>query len=144
MLKNTVWVFFALILSSTVTVAQNKNGRNNAETNTGRSIINQVSGLSEKQVEMIGQVENGYRLTMNDLRTRLQATANVSEKSALRTEMQKVSQSHQTTIKRLLTPDQQKEYNKLLAENRPGTPRPQAKGQGRGQGKGSGRGRRMQ
>ncbi len=137
-LKNMAWVFFALMLSSLLTVAQNKSGRNNTETKSGRSIVDQISGLSDKQVEMIGQVEKGYRLTMSDLRTQMQAAKSVSEKSAMRNEMEKVSQSHQTTIKRLLTPVQQKEYNKLLAENRPAAKRSQGKGRGNGSGRGRG------
>lgn len=141
-LKYLAWVFFVLLLSNYTLSAQGRRMvQNTPATTTNRSVIGKISGLTTTQQEQISQIENGYRLVMGELRTQMQNTADMNEKNALRTEMQQLTQSHQTNMKRLLTKEQKKEYNKLLAENRP-TQSPQRKGNGQGnrQGRGGMRG----
>lgn len=128
-------VVFALIASSYSGNAQNRKMDNSATSGNNRSIVNSISGLTTSQQDQIRQMENGYQLVMNDLRTQMQSTANQTDRTALRNEMQEITQSHQNNIKRLLTKDQKREYNKLLAENRTTTT---SQGRGKGQGKGSG------
>ena len=136
------WVFFALLISNYTLSAQSRRmDQNDPATNSNRSVIGKLSGLTTTQQEQIGQIENGYQLVMGELRTQMQNAVDVNEKNALRSEMQQLSQNHQTNIKRLLTKEQKKEYNKLLAENRPAqTPQGRGKGNGQGQGRGGMRG----
>lgn len=126
---------FALIASSYSGNAQNRKMDNSATSGNNRSIVNSISDLTTSQQDQIRQMENGYQLVMTDLRTQMQSTANQTDRTALRNEMQEITQSHQDNIKRLLTKDQKREYNKLLAENRTSTT---SQGRGKGQGKGSG------
>lgn len=135
-LKYLAWVFLALIVSSGITNGQNRKMDKTSAGNANEvNIINNISGLTAQQKEQISQMQNGYQLVMNDLRTQMQNTTDVNQQSALRNEMQEITQSHQNTVKRVLTPSQQKEYNKLLAENRTTNA---SQGKGKGQGKGSG------
>ena len=139
-LKFLAGMFFVLILSTYSVVGQNRRMDNNATPNNSeRNIVNRISGLSTTQKEQIQQLENGYHLVMGELRTQIQKTTDLNEKNALREEMMQMTQSHQNNIKRLLTKDQKKEYNKILAENKV-TQTPQGRGKGRGQGSGGMRG----
>ncbi len=137
-LKNLAWVVFVLIVSTYSVVAQGRKTEMSAIPGSSNlSLADNISGLSTAQQDQIRQLENGYNLVMGELRTKAQVATDVSEKSALRDEMQQITQSHQNNVKRMLTKDQKKEYNKLLAENT-NTVNPQGKGKGQGQGKSSG------
>lgn len=145
-LKYLAGIFFVLILSTYSVIGQNRRMDNNAvPNNSERSIVNRISGLSNTQQDQIRQLENGYHLVMGELRTKMQNATDVNEKSALRNEMVQMTQNHQNNIKRMLTKEQKKEYNKILAENKvPQTPQGRGKGKGQGTGgmRGSGQGRR--
>lgn len=138
-IKKSAWVFIALFLSFSSLMGQSKKMTNKNVSNNLGSIVNQIDGLSDDQARMIKQMEEGLKLAMNDLRTQMLATNNVSQKQALREEMQQLAISNQNSIKRLLTKDQQKDYNKLLAQNQTNGQREEGKGKGRGQGAGKGR-----
>lgn len=138
-IKKSAWVFIALFLSFSSLMGQSKKMTNKNVSNNLGSIVNQIDGLSDDQARMIKQMKEGLKLAMNDLRTQMLATNNVSQKQALREEMQQLAISNQNSIKRLLTKDQQKDYNKLLAQNQTNGQREEGKGKGRGQGAGKGR-----
>jgi len=144
-LKYLARVFFVLVLSTYSVIAQNPLGKNTLPNNSGSSIVSRISGLSTTQQDQIRQLENGYHLVMGELRTQMQNATDLNEKSALRNEMAQMTQNHQNNIKRLLTKEQKKEYNKILAENKV-RQTPQGRGKGKGQGtggmRGSGQGRR--
>lgn len=145
-LKYLAGGFFVLILSIHSAFAQGrKMDKSESPNKASQSVVERITGLSTPQKEQINQLENGYRLVMGELRTQAQTATDSSEKSALRDEMQQITQSHQNNIKRLLTKDQKKEYSKLLAENTVSqSPQNMGKGQGKGSGgmRGSGQGRR--
>lgn len=128
-------VIIALMATVSTGNAQNKKENSSRQTNGNRSAVENITDLTTAQQDQIRQLENGYRLVMGDLRTQLQNVTAATEKSALQSEMQQMTQSHQNSVKRVLNPSQQKEYTKMLAENRPAN---STQGKGKGQGKGSG------
>lgn len=107
------WVFFALILTSTTVFSQGWGNRNRMNYNQNRNCLNNISGITEKQQTQIEKMEDEHHKGMDELRDKRRSTTNAIEKSELRTEMLKNVEAHQNSVKKVLTADQQKQYEQL-------------------------------
>lgn len=139
-LQKFAWAFFALAITTTTVFAQgwrNGNGGNFTQNNV---CPEQISGLTEDQKSKITEMENNHQKVMEELRTKRRSTSDAIEKSEIRTEMLKNVQTHQQSVKGLLTENQQKEFDLLhFRGNNQGNRIGNRQFQGNGQFRGNGR-----
>ncbi len=136
-LQKFAGVFFALALGTGTLLAQG--GRNNnrvfAQNNEKITCVNYLSDLTDEQVDAITELETKHQEQMDGLRDKRRATTNFEEKDLLREEMLKSVAAHRTEVRKLLTENQQKEYDLLqLQGNNFRNQRAGYKQQGRGYG----------
>lgn len=112
-LNNIAWVFFALMLTSTTVSAQGWGNGNRSNHNSNQNCISSISGLSDKQQKQIQEMEEKHYEAMAEFRTERQSTTNAIEKSELRTDMLKKVEAHRNSVKKLLSDEQQKQYEQL-------------------------------
>ncbi|MCG6188210.1 hypothetical protein [Maribellus maritimus] len=114
-LKKFAGVFFALALGTSTLFAQGwRNGnRAFAQNNERVTCVNYLPDLTDDQVESITALENKHQEQMDVLRDKRRATANWDEKDIIREEMLENVVAHRMEVKKLLTEDQQKEYELL-------------------------------
>lgn len=140
-LRNIAWVFFALVLTASTVFAQGWRDGNRASFNPHRNGLNEISGLTEKQQTQVAAMEEKHLEGMDELRDKRRSSTNAIEKSEIRTAMLKKVEAHRNSVKKVLTADQQKQYEALHASGDKG--RNQQFGNGRqGQGQGHFAGRR--
>lgn len=145
-LKRFVWVFFALITTSSVAISSNiakKKDPNNSVQQ--KSCMNSISGLSELQKEKINTMETQHFKTMNEFREKILTSTDKTQKEEIRNQMKKQTEKHQNSITTVLSADQQRQY--ILLQTKGNTQNQQAhqqgNKQGRGKGNGNGQGRGM-
>lgn len=109
-LQKLLWVFFALIVTTTSVFSQGCRNGNKVQNNQNQACLQQISNLSEEQVKEIEKLEKVHQESMTGLRTQRRSTSNAIEKSEIRTEMLKKVEAHQNGVKNLLSAEQQKEY----------------------------------
>ncbi|QGY44390.1 hypothetical protein GM418_12195 [Maribellus comscasis] len=114
-LQKFAWVFLALALGTSTLFAQGwRNGnRAFAQNNEKITCLNYLSDLTDEQVESITALENKHQEQMDVLRDKRRATTNWDEKDIIREEMLENVVGHRMEVKKLLTEDQQKEYELL-------------------------------
>ena len=112
-LNKFAWVFFALAITTTTVFSQGRRNGNGGNFSQNRVCLEQISELTEVQKSTITEMENNHQKAMEDLRTKRRSTSDAIEKSEIRTEMLKNVQSHQQSVKGLLTENQQKEFDLL-------------------------------
>ena len=86
---------------------------NNQAAFTQPTCINQISDLSEKQVEKITALEEQHQVKMNEFRTQRRSTIDLNEKNNFREEMDEMVTTHQNEVKSLLNEEQQNQYDLL-------------------------------
>lgn len=141
--------FAGILLALTVTAASavsanNFDGKGRNQT-SGVPCLNQISGLTQDQKTQITALETSHQTTMNEFREKRRATTDVAQKDQIRTEMLAQVTAHRNAVKAILTPDQQKQFDRIPRNS--GNQRAgfgqgkQARGSGKcnGQGNGSGR-----
>lgn len=114
-LQKVAWVFFALVLTSSIVSAQGFRNGNRMYQNQNGNCLYQISGLSEKQQTQIQKMEDEHQQGMDELRNKRRSTASAIEQSEIRTEMLKKVETHRNSVKKVLTADQQKQYEQLHA-----------------------------
>lgn len=114
-LRNIAWVFFALVLTSSTVFAQGWRNGNRSNYNENGNCLNYISGLTEKQQTQIADMEDKHHEGMDELRVNRRSTANAIENSEIRTKMLKKVEAHRNSVKKVLTADQQKQYDQLHA-----------------------------
>jgi len=139
-LKNIAWVFFALALVSTTVLAQGRGNGNRYYQNEKGDCLSYISGLTEKQQQQITKMEDEHQLAMAELRTERRSTVNAVEKSEIRTEMLKKVEAHRNEVRKVLTAEQQKQYDQLHANGSYGRNQNVGRGNGNFAGQGNGRG----
>lgn len=135
-LKNFMWVFFALTLTTTTLFAQGwRNGnRAFAQNNTAAPCLTQISGLSDDQTTKISTLNEKHQEAMATLRDERRATTDPIEKNEIRGEMLKKVKAHRDEVRGLLTEEQQKQYDQLFTQpNNRGYQRGNGNFRGRGQ-----------
>jgi len=112
-LQKLFWVFFALIVTTTSVSAQGSRNGNTVQNNQNLPCVEQISNLTDEQIQEIEKLEASHQGMMEALRTKRRSTVNAIEKSEIRTEMLKRVEAHQNEVKGLLTADQKEEYDLL-------------------------------
>ena len=114
-LQKFAWVFLALALGTSTLFAQGwRNGnRTFAQNNEKITCISYLSNLSDEQIESITALEEKHQEQMDVLRNKRRGTTNWDEKDLIREEMLENVVEHRLEVKKLLTEDQQKEYELL-------------------------------
>lgn len=116
--KNFVWMFIALMLTSTTLLAQGRRNVNQAGYGSGQGTCMAVlSDLTEEQQAKITELEAAHQEAMAELRVEQRSTFEPVEKSEIRTEMLKKVRAHREEVRNLLTEEQQKQYDLLQARN---------------------------
>jgi len=139
-LKNVAWVIFALTLTSTIVLAQGRGNGNRYYQNEKGDCLSYISGLTEKQQQQIDKMEDAHQLAMAELRTERRSTVNAVEKSEIRTEMLKKVEAHRNEVRKVLTADQQKQYDQLHTNGSYGPNQNVGRGNGNFARQGNGRG----
>lgn len=145
-LQNFAWVFFALALGTSTLFAQGwrNSNRTFAQNNERATCVDYLSDLTDDQVEAITKMEGDHKKQMDGLRDKRRATTDWDEKDLIREEMLENVVKHRTQVKKLLTEDQQKEYDLLqlrgnnFRNQRAAYQRGNGNFQGRGNGAGQG------
>lgn len=83
---------------------------NNQVVYTQPTCVNQVSDLSNKQVEKITALEEQHQSKMDEFRIQRRSTIDGTAKNTVREEMLAIVEAHQNEVKSLLTEDQQNQY----------------------------------
>lgn len=135
-LRKLFWVFFALVVTTASVFSQGWRNGNKVQNNQNQPCLEQISNLSEKQVQEIEKLEKVHQGSMTELRTQRRSTSNAIEKSEIRTEMLKKVETHQNEVKNLMSAEQQKEYE-LLHNNGGKNQRFAQNGNGRNRGNGN-------
>lgn len=114
-LQKFAGVFFALALGTTTLFAQGMGNGNRAFAQNNKRITctDYISGLTDEQVASITELETTHQKMMNELRDKRRATVNWDEKDLIREEMLENVVAHRGKVKKLLTEEQQKEYDML-------------------------------
>ncbi|MGM0622206.1 MAG: Spy/CpxP family protein refolding chaperone [Bacteroidota bacterium] len=118
--KNFVWMFIALMLTSTTLLAQGRRNVNQPGYGYGYgqgTCLAVLPDLTEEQQAKITELEAAHQEAMAELRVEQRSTFEPVEKSEIRTEMLKKVQAHRNEVRNLLTEDQQKQYDLLQARN---------------------------
>jgi len=118
-LSKTTLVLFSFIVLSLSAYSLNQRGRNRISTprNTYMQCVEQVPGLTDKQVSKITSLNKTHREAILDLRNERRSTVDVTEKNTLRAEMDELVKSHRDDVKALLTDEQREAYEKILDDN---------------------------
>ncbi|SHK01455.1 LTXXQ motif family protein [Tangfeifania diversioriginum] len=144
--KNFVWMFIALMLTSTTLLAQGRRNVNQSAYGYGYgqgTCLAVLTDLTEEQQAKITELEAAHQKAMAELRVEQRSTFEPVEKSEIRTEMLKKVQAHRNEVRNLLTGEQQKQYDLLQARNNYGRKGfAQGRRGGRGQAASQGRGGR--
>lgn len=142
--KNFVWMFIALMLTSTTLLAQGRRNVNQAGYGYGQgTCLVVLTDLTEEQQAKITEMEAAHQEAMAELRVEQRSTFEPVEKSEIRTEMLKKVKAHREEVRNLLTGEQQKQYDLLQAPNNYGRKGfAQGRRGGRGQAAPQGRGGR--
>ncbi len=112
-LQKLAWAFFALTLTATSVFSQGRNNGNRNLQNQNVLCLEQISDLSEQQKSQIAAMEKSHQESMAEFRVNRRSTSNSIEKTKIREEMLKSVETHQNSVKNLLTENQQKEYDLL-------------------------------
>lgn len=103
-----------MLTTTTVFAQRHGNGNSSFQNQTG-VCLNNISGLTEKQQEQIKKIQNEHQDEMDKLREKRRSTSNAIEKSETRTDMLKKAEAHRNLVKKVLTAEQQKQYDQLHA-----------------------------
>lgn len=103
------------MLTSTTVFSQGWGNGNRNYQNQNGECLNRISGLTEKQQTQIQEMEDKHHEGMAEFRTKQRSTNNAIQKSELRTEMLKKVEAHRNSVKKVLTANQQKQYEQLHA-----------------------------
>ena len=113
---------FALVIvimatAATTTFGQRWNNANRFANNQAvfsqPTCINQITDLTDNQIQQITDLEKKHQVKMDEFRTQRRSTLDLAEKNILRAEMDKKVLDHQNKVKALLTEDQQNQYDIL-------------------------------
>lgn len=108
----TTTVITAILMIATITVsAYNGNGRNYNSNNQHISCTTEIVGLTQQQVDAITSLEAEHQKKMDVLRTERRSTNNEKVKAETRIKMIDARDSHRAEVKKLLTPQQQTNYD---------------------------------
>jgi len=112
-LQKLAWVLFALTLGTGTLAAQEKGIGKKALVQNGKKItcVESISNLTMKQVEAISKMETKHQSQIDNLREKMQSTNDFNEKKQIRNEMLENVVTHRSEVKKLLTENQQKEYD---------------------------------
>jgi len=110
----TTTVITALLMIATISVsAYNGNGRNSKSNNQHVSCTTEIEGLTQQQVDAIASMEVGHQKKMDVLRTERRSTTSEKSKAETRIKMIDARDNHRAEVKKLLTPQQQTNYDAL-------------------------------
>ena len=118
--KNFVWMFIALMLTSTTLLAQGRRSVNQPGYGYGYgqgTCLAVLPDLTEEQQAKITELEAAHQEAMAELRVKQRSTFEPVEKSEIRTEMLKKVRAHREEVRNLLTEEQQKQYDLLQSRN---------------------------
>jgi acyl-CoA reductase-like NAD-dependent aldehyde dehydrogenase len=120
--KNFVWMFIALMLTSTTLLAQGRRNVNQLASGYGYgygqgTCLTVLTDLTEEQQAKITELEAAHQEAMAELRVKQRSTFEPVEKSEIRTEMLKKVRAHREEVRNLLTEEQQKQYDLLQSRN---------------------------
>ena len=120
-LKKLAGVFLALTVTATTLFAQGRGFRNRvnvySNVNAGvMSCIDQISGLSEKQVSEITTLEEQQQNVMASLRLQRRSTPYLDEKEQIRKQMDATVENHRNEVMALLSSEQKEQYAKILSQ----------------------------
>lgn len=113
-LRKLAWVFFALVLTTPTLFAQGRGYRTNAANTTGYySCINQISNLTEQQRSQILAMESRHQEGMATLRAERRLTVLPDQKTAIGQQMLDHVANHRNSVRAMLNPEQQKQYDAI-------------------------------
>ncbi len=114
-LKKLAGVFFALVLGTSVAFSQGKQNRYMGNNNVQeRFNINQLNDLSEQQKKAITELNEKHMTKMAELREKRQSEYDPASKTGIRDEMLESILAHRNSIKQILKPEQQKQFDLLI------------------------------
>jgi hypothetical protein len=114
--KKLAWVFFALVLTTTSVSAQGFGHRNRIpQSIDGKPCIEKISDLTEKQKTEILAIRQKHQEEMVALREDRPSTIDFDKKDGIREKMLEQKVDHRNAVKALLNPDQQRQYDMILA-----------------------------
>lgn len=117
-LQKLAWAFFALTLTATTVFSQGRNNGNRNFQNQDVPCLEQISDLNEQQKTQITAMEKSHQETMDKFREERRSTNNSIEKNEIRGAMLQSVETHQNSVKNLLTENQQKQYDLLHASGK--------------------------
>lgn len=113
-------ILIALMLGTSMIYAQGRRNFNRPGYGYGYgpgTCLTVLSDLTEDQKAKITALETAHQETMAELRVKQRSTYEPIEKNEIRGEMLKKVKSHREEVKKLLTEEQQKQYDLLQARN---------------------------
>jgi len=118
-MKKHYFTKFALVIVTVAIVTSTSFGQrgiyanrmvNNQVEFTQPTCINQISELTDEQVEKITTLEKLHQTKMDEFRAERRSTIDLNEKNSFREEMDKMVAAHQNEVKSLLNEEQQNQY----------------------------------
>lgn len=107
-----VIVIVAAVTSSSFGQRWNNNNRyaNQRVVTTQQTCINQITNLTNEQIEKITTLEEKHQAAMDEYRAERRSTFDAIAKDEVRDEMLSTVEAHQKEVKSLLSEDQQNQY----------------------------------
>ncbi len=117
--RKFVWILIALIVGSTTVFAQGRFNRRcvvYSNASGPGTCLTVLTDLSETQKTDISELESSHQQAMAELRIKQRSTYDLVEKNAIRADMLKKVEAHRNEVRKLLTEEQQKQYDLLHAQ----------------------------